>query len=51
MKFVLITDPLSALTVRKKLASTIAIDARVSTFTALIGFSELWLVPSVGVIK
>ncbi|NQZ88485.1 MAG: PD-(D/E)XK nuclease family protein [Colwellia sp.] len=48
MKFVLVTDPLSASVVRKRLASTGAVDIKVGTFTSLIdSLSELWLVPDI----
>jgi hypothetical protein len=48
MKFVLVTDPLSASVVRSKLACTGVVDIQVGTFTSLIELlSELWLVPDI----
>ncbi len=48
MRFVLVTDSLSASVVRKKLASTGAVNTKVGTFTSLIELlSELWLIPNI----
>ncbi|MFK5892832.1 MAG: PD-(D/E)XK nuclease family protein [Pseudomonadota bacterium] len=48
MKFILVSDSLSASAVRKKLAAINVIDLKVGTFTSLIEhLSELWLVPTI----